>query len=501
MRTSILICFLAVLTPLLFAQDELPVTFCPARINYPETAALRERIAAFDSSRSSLAITGHINDSVAQLVDSVRATERPWEAAPLLRSWTSRFPHETDSLLVVWVSTASMLNDTASSVHMADVQRSAVRVDSVRGIIDLVPLPAQRVYRVRSADSSVRLVQLDKPHKAGDTIAIYVAQFGRAIFMSRTVKPSWEMSEGSVPPVGADSVFDLLREVPRPRAYDVYERVATRFAALRLRLEQPLLAVLDSLSVHMRRDVEALNVRRESLERESRAATHELQLKNLMVRALHDDVAGKLLAAVPTLESLLKLDSSYPGAGDLLAKVRHHIDSTSRQEFFGENGRKNMELIPGGEIMLRSGERFRPDPFFLDRSPVSINHYTHFEAATGYHSRGAWHSQPTEIDTSDEPVHGVAAEDKVAFAQWAGGRPASPQEIEYAAAGGWTTLAMRKQHAATENFYHVTTSDDGFSCVRELRTLNEDERDRLTQQSRTSAKEIREKIEGIGLQK
>ena len=498
MRTTILICLFAVLTPLLVAQERGVDGVSPT---FPETAALRERIAAFDSSQSSLAITAHINDSLAQLVDSIRTTERPWEAAPLLRSWRSRFPHETDSLLVAWVSTASMLNDTASAVHMADVGRSAVHVDSVRGIVDLIPLPAQRVYRVRSADSSVRLVQLDKPHKIGDTIVIYVAQFGRAIFMSRTVKPSWEMSEGSVPPVGADSVFDLLREVPRPRAYVVYELIATRFAALRLRLEQPLLALLDSLSVHMRRDIEALNTRRETLERESRAASHELQLKNLMVGALHDEAAGKHLAAVPPLEALLKLDLSYPGAADLLAKVRHHIDSSSRAEFFGENGRKNMELIPGGEIMLRSGERFRPDPFFLDRSPVSMNQYTHFEAATGYRSRGAWRGQSMEIDTSNELVRGLTAEDKVAFAQWAGARPASPQEIEYAAAGGWTTLAMRKQHPTTENFYHVTTSDDGFSCVRELRALNEDERDRLMQQSRIAAKEIREKIEGIGLQK
>lgn len=496
MRTPLaLLAVVALLSPA-FAQDRY-AAHDTTQYTFPETASLRSRIALIDSARAMLAAAAQTGDSLATLADSIRNTERSWEAAPLMRSWVAHFPHATDSMLVAWLDRATLLYDSAAALRTLDIQRSAVRIDSARGVVDLAPIEEQRVYRVRNADSTVRYIQFDNPLMIGDRVATFAAPFGRKIFIAPGVPGGWDMVEGSSPAVGPDSVFDVLREVTRPRAYDLYDQLAGRVAALRALNEQPLSELFDDMRRSMHHDIEGLRARVNALERESNTAARDLWRQNMLLAARDAERRGEFLRAVTPLEQLLAADPDHADAAAALVRVRREVDSAARALYFGPDGRKNMDVIPAGEVRLRTGERFRPGPFFIDHGPVSERQYAMFEAATGYRSRGKWREQPAVEDSSSDAVHGLTAEDKVAFAQWAGKRPASPQEIEYVTASGFETLAARQQHADLANLYHVAITADGFFCVRDLKGLSDSERDAVDSQARDRAREVRTTIEGL----
>jgi formylglycine-generating enzyme len=129
-----------------------------------------------------------------------------------------------------------------------------------------------------------------------------------------------------------------------------------------------------------------------------------------------------------------------------------------------------MVLIPGGTAIVGSDDGLEweqpvfeaeVEPFFLDRSPVTVAEFARFVDATGYvtdaekfgdagvmdfetgdwslvtgamwrHPRGAAH----EPAPDDHPVTQVSWNDAMAYAQWAGKRLPTEVEWEYAARGG-----------------------------------------------------------------
>ena len=120
-----------------------------------------------------------------------------------------------------------------------------------------------------------------------------------------------------------------------------------------------------------------------------------------------------------------------------------------------------------------------------------------FEKSTGYNAAGNWRAGFSSPLQNGEPALGLQETDKIVFARWAHKRPATPQELEYVAAGGFPTLALHPVHGSAANLYGIAPlTQEGFYCVRDIATLPQAEQDSLLQAAAAKALDIQKAVEG-----
>jgi hypothetical protein len=302
------------------------------------------------------------------------------------------------------------------------------------------------------------------------------------------------MSEGARG--ASDSTFDILRETAKPHIYDVYNAFADRFNALRA-VNEPLLdSALSALHTQLQSDLHATEKHISELESSIQTKTQELWGKNQLLSAQHSVSTGDYLGAVDILLHMRSIDTGFINISQAtLVQARRNLDSVSRIQYLGNDGLKNMPLVPGGSVTLHTGERYEPGPFYMDASAVTNEEFNAFEKITGYKAVANWRAGYTAANQSQDPVQGLSLDDKTAFARWANKQPATPQEVEYVAASGFPALSDRNSHPKVTNVYGISIVSDGFYCVRDLASFPQTEQERLKLQAEQRAREIKKIID------
>ncbi|HZV13205.1 MAG TPA: SUMF1/EgtB/PvdO family nonheme iron enzyme [Candidatus Kapabacteria bacterium] len=469
-----------------------------AGYNFPETLTLRNALKELESSRAATAAHRQTLDSINALYDSVAHSAAPYAGYTMFLKGNADLSAEASALLRTCATRAKILYDSLLMLRSLRIQRQVVRVDSIRGIVDLIPLADQKIYRLHCTDSTEQFVQLDTTLNIGDTISAYAVRFGRKIFPSSAQPGTWEMSEGTQATAG-DSVFDVLRQVAKPHIYDVYSAFTARFDTLHSANEPPLDSALLALHAQLQSDLHAAEKHITELDDSIQTATRQLWGKNLLLSAQHSIGAGNYLSAVDILLRMRSADSGFIGIAEAtLAQARKDLDSVSRIQYFGSDGLKNMTLVPGGSVTLHTGERFEPEAFYMDASAVTNEEFNAFEKSTGYKAVGNWRAGYTTPSQSQDAVQNLSLDDKTAFARWANKRPATPQEIEYVAASGFPALSDRNAHPKIANVYGVSIISEGFYCAHDLSSFPQSEQERLKQQAEQHAREIKKIIDAAG---
>ena len=336
-----------------------------AQFTFSQTRTLRNELASADSAHTAIMAYRQWLDSVLGVYDSIARVHEPYLAYPAFRRGGAAYSPVARVILQTCADRAKPLYDSAQALRTLVILRNAMHVDSVGGVIDLIPIPDELIYRVREDDSAFVFVQTAQPHHIGDTIHLFAAGFGRTIFLSRSDSGAWEMAEGI--PAQRDSTFNVLRETPRPHVYDQYAEFSARFALLRA-LSLPLLDTsLAELHRQLLRDDAAAEQQYDTYDDSLRAIARRLWGVNMLLESAQSAMGGSYddyLKAVDILLRLQSADSSFiPLAGDPLEEARGVLDSLAHLKLFGADGMKNMALIPGGAVTLHTGERFSPSRF------------------------------------------------------------------------------------------------------------------------------------------
>ncbi|HET7153693.1 MAG TPA: SUMF1/EgtB/PvdO family nonheme iron enzyme [Candidatus Kapabacteria bacterium] len=462
------------------------------KFDFSETLGLQNTLKDLDSSHSAATAHRQTLDSIGVVYDSIAHGAAPYMGYGVFMRGNTALSPEAAELLRTCATRTKVLYDSSLMLRSLGIQKMAVRVDSLHGIVDLVPLPDQKIYRIHCSDSSEQFVQLNDEKNAGDTVNVFAVRFGRKIFASSAQPGTWEMAEGTH--AANDSTFDVLRETAKPHIYDTYNAFAARFEALRSANEPSLDSALAALHAQIQNDLRSTETRISQLDDSIQTTTKQLWGKNHLLSAQHSIGTGDYLGAVDTLLRMRLADTGFIGiSGATLAVARRNLDSVSRILFFGNDGLKNMALVPDGSVTLHTGERFQPGVFYMDVSAVTNEEFNAFEKTTGYKTVGNWRAGFTTASQSREPVQSLNLDDKTAFARWANKRPATPQEIEYVAASGFPTLGERNVHAKITNAYGVSIVTEGFYCARDLSSFPQAQQERVKQDAEQRAREI-EKI-------
>ncbi len=134
-----------------------------------------------------------------------------------------------------------------------------------------------------------------------------------------------------------------------------------------------------------------------------------------------------------------------------------------------------MVLIPGGSFVMGSssgypdeqpGHEVYIDAFYIDINEVTNAQYEKFFDETGYLQPDFWFP---EIDSPDEPVVGVAWQDAVAYATWAGKRLPTEAEWEYAARGGNVKTKYPWGNEPDETFEFANLNSFGIAPVKSFK--------------------------------
>jgi len=467
-----------------------------AKYDFPDTKNLRDKILKTQSDLKFIDEQIGKMKQVLDYIQQVTTSQNDSTRIAILETAIALQSAFSSQLKIIKDSYATkVLRVRDFQERIAKVQAEASKTVKVDGTI-YDKLPTGRVYFVRQRKSTdVFVITTSKSRNLGDEVTGYYRKIADRVVVL-DAKRRWQVYQKGQEPHGAISSFDLYEETIEPTGLTDLKQLQEEYQNALKELSSFLHDSFSLLSSDIEIRMSELEINKSTLSSVLGKDQRELYLKNLYLAGHVAAEKGQYLAALNAFLTLYNEDNNYSDVAAKLEASRKYGERTLRSLLFGEDGLKNMIIIPSGKCDLSSGESFKTEIFLIDSLAVTNEQYDYFEKVTGYKSQANWRAGYNDA-TKDKPVLNLTDADKARFAEWAGKMMPSINEIEYIRASGFETLTEKNQYYPNGNFYGVTINETELRCILPLNRVMEAKQSEIEDKADAIKDAINEKIKQL----